>query len=57
MSLARDVLWRRRLAGVFVMGGGRKNRRRDAGATKNLRLSANQMDHISPIGIVMRNEG
>ena len=30
----RSVLWRRRLAGVFVMGNGEENRRQDAGATK-----------------------
>jgi hypothetical protein len=33
-SEAFAVLWRRRPAGVLVVNGDQKNRRRDAGATK-----------------------
>jgi hypothetical protein len=36
-GMARDSLWRGRLAGVLAPWGSRKNRRRDAGATKNRR--------------------
>jgi hypothetical protein len=34
MGMVREVLWRRRLAGGFVLCGEQKNRRRDADATK-----------------------
>jgi hypothetical protein len=38
MCTVCDVLWRRRPAGVFTHRADQKNRRRDAGATKNQSL-------------------
>ena len=49
--MARDVLWRWRLAGGLAMCGGQENRRRDAGATKTLRWEEEAGHNSSTVNI------
>src|ERR1700730_3724333 len=51
-----NVLWRRRLAGVFATRAAQKNKLRDAGATKKAVFIAGPMAWVPPMGIVVRNE-
>jgi len=47
--------WRRRPAGDLPVGGDKKNRRRDAGATKTLRSALYRMIYVPSVRIAMRN--
>jgi hypothetical protein len=57
LRLARDALWRWRLAGVFAICGDRKNHRQDAGAMNNLRSSPTRFLALQRSGLWLEMKG